>query len=66
MSKEIQNKKEFKVATIKISIGDIVKFQKGMLMQSALTGNTYLVKKAKYRGDDRWLSIEKEEVKNND
>ncbi len=56
-------KKKFEIATIKISIGDIVCFKRGMLTESLCTGKRYLTKKAEYLGDDKWLSIEKEEVK---
>ena len=59
-------KKKFEIATIKITVGDIVYFEKGMLTKSMLTGKEYITKKAKYLGNDTWESIEKKETKNDD
>jgi len=52
----------FEQTLIAISVGDVIRFKKGMLMQSAITGLHYLVKKAVYKGSHLWEVKEKKEV----
>ena len=54
---------KFKPVTIHIQDGDIITSKKGMLQNSEITDKWYMVTKAKYRGNNCWEALEKEELK---
>ena len=54
--------KEVVPVTLNVQDGDVITSKKGILMQSPLTGNKYLVKKVKVRGEGFEVLSDKEEV----
>lgn len=61
---EIVNSWGYEAVSLRLRIGDIITSENEIIIQSEVTGKTYLVKKLKYLGDGLFEALsEKEEVK---